>query len=322
MVEELEKHIAGLKTITLRAYLGKTQGKLTVRPVMSKRTGRLIGVTDFTEEQKRHQQKVIDAHTEKVIEDGLTINLEDPIDQIDWEWIKHCPEIEGDIEDCHSSKIALFYIENINKDTDIRIKKRKVKIQAFLYLQESSQTKKIEVCRLMGIDAISFSGRELEDYLGELADSNPKRLVDAFEDKLVKVKLFLYGLVDKRIISIDQDNVYRWGSYILGIAEKSALEWLQISDNASHVKRLHEILYPAPVSLTRNEGELAMPSKPLATKSEILSEPSEADMENARERYKILTGRLPHHKLKIENILEKIEEEEQKLLEGEDSLEL
>lgn len=312
-VIELEKNIVGLKKITIRAFLGKTQGKLTVRPVKSKSTGRLMGVPLYTEEMRRTTVKVVDAHTEKVIEDGMVINLDDSLDAIDWDWVKYCPEVLGSLEECASETRALFYIENLQKDTEDRIQKRVTKSKAFMYLEQANYSKQCEVVRLLQMNPDDFSKRDLIDYLGELADTEPKKLVGAFEDKMIKVKLFLYGLLDKRIIAKDQDGVYRYGAYVMGTNEKSALDWLQLTENANIIKRLHTELYPAPVTKNTNGGfvlgseqdpekkepEISLPINPLPK--------DELDEVQARERYKEIFGKGAGN-MKLENILEKIRE--------------
>lgn len=324
-VVEIEKSVAGLKKITLRAYLGKTQGSITVRPVKDRMTGRLKGVKLLTDEEARKTFHVVTHETERVIKDYTVIDLEDPIDAIDWEWMKYCPEIMSSLEECFSNhSIALFYIENLTKDTEDRIAKRHVKSKAFKYLENCPLNKMVDIARLIGTDASTFTRLELEDYLGELAETNPKRLVEAFEDKFMKVKLFLYGLVDKKIVQVDQDGVYRWNQHILGTSEKSALDWLQMTDNRMYVKRLQDELYPSPKiddsgSFNLGEdGQAKLPTedlpKPLGDeelagvkqKEERISELEALSDEELKDVYNSLYGKNPNGKAKKETIIENI----------------
>ena len=338
--EQLEEGIAGLKKIKFRAVLGKTQGKLTVCPAKSKVTGRLHGVKILSEDEKRVSTYFVNQDTEVSIYDGFELDLEDHIDAINWRWMKHLPELVASIEDSYSSPTALFYIENMQKDTENRILQRGYKTRAFTYFNESSQSKRVEICRILGVDATSMSPIEIEDYLGELADTSSKKLVAAFEDKLIKVKLFLYALVDKRIVTVDRDGVYGWGNHILGVNEKSALEWLQIKDNASYIVRLHDLVYPKPEA-TRFSGsndlrEIALPGpkvpetivpEPIAPKDEedfeldippfvppfekkVELSPEEV-MSEAKEKYFNLFQKRAGNQ-SLENILTRIREEEAK----------
>lgn len=327
-VVEIEKTVAGLKKITLRSYLGKTQGSLTIRPVKDKMTGRLKGVKRMTDDEMRRAIHVVTNDTERVIKDNTIIDLEDQIDAIDWEWMKFCPEIFSSLEECFSNHhIALFYVENLEKDTEERVKKRYVKKQAYFYLDEASQPKKIDVARILGTDATTFTKMDLEDYLYEIAEANPKRIIEAFEDKLIKVKLFLFGLLDKRIILVDQDGVYRWNNHILGTSEKSALDWLQMADNAMHVKRLSDELYPVPVIKKEEEPRLANHDvKPSLSEDELketLNRERETDEleklseEQLREMYKSLYEKAPHPQTSIEKLIDRIRDKKA-LLEIED----
>jgi hypothetical protein len=261
-LEKLEAGIAGLRVIKFRAVLGKTQGKLNVCPGRSKQTKRLLGVDLLSEEEKRTAVYVVDKETNLDIFDGFEIDLDNPYDKVNWKWLKYLPELVPSLEDSYDTPLALFYVENLHKDTNDRIMKRKVKELAFKYLAESSPPKKADICRIMGTDSTYMSPLDLDDYLGEMADASPRKIVDAFEDRLIKVKLFLYALLDKKIVSKDVDGVYSWGAHILGVNEKSALIWLQVSDNAHYIKRLHEEVYPKP-ELVKDygTGEIALPKK-------------------------------------------------------------
>jgi hypothetical protein len=331
--EQLIEGIAGLKKITFRSVLGKTQGKLTLCPGRSKITKRLIGVKVLSEDERRVSSYVVTEDTEVVVYDGYELDMEDHIDKTNWQWMKHLPELVATLEDSYGAPTALFYVENLNKDTEIRITERSFKTKAFGYLQEASQSKRVEVCRILGTDASTMSPIEIEDYLGEMADSASKKLVNAFEDKLIKVKLFLYALLDKRIINVDADGVYSWGSHILGVNEKSALEWLQLRDNSQYIKRLHDIVYPKPQVTSFNDSheirEIAMPVTNVSQadleddledfKLPQVPEPvlqaayapsTDASLEIARDRFNQLFGKRPGN-MSLANIMTKIEEAEQ-----------
>jgi hypothetical protein len=335
-LEKLEAGIAGLKVIKFRAVLGKTQGKLNVCPARSKTTKRLLGVKLMSEEEKRTASYVIDENTDLDIFDGFEIDLDNPIDAMNWEWLKYLPELVPSLEDSYDTPLALFYVENLHKDTNDRIAKRKVKELAFKYLDQSNAPKKAEICRIMGVDSTYMTPLDLEDYLGEMADTAPSKIVEAFEDKLIKVKLFLYALLDKKIVVKDQDGVYSWGAHILGVNEKSVLEWLQISSNAHYVKSLHDQVYPAPEAkeVPVNTGELALPPKPVIpvektespildpvkavpTGDELVTTTTVIDMslgdemveQLARQKYEELFFKKAGN-MSLKNILAKIEEEE------------
>jgi hypothetical protein len=179
-------------------------------------------------------------------------------------------------------------------------------MKAFEYIKEASQTKKVEICRLLGVDATTMNAKDIEDYLGDLADSTPRKVVDAFEDVLVKVKLFLYALVDKKIVTIDQHGVYQWGALILGINEASALTWLQLPANSGYVKRLRDLVYPTPETVKSTAETGFIPDIALPVEDANLSQVSE-DFENqVKEQYKQIFGKPAPPKMKVESMVDKI----------------
>jgi hypothetical protein len=307
----LDEQLAGMKVITFRSALGKTQGKLTVSPVISKKTGKMLGVQLLSEEEKKKHIHVVESTTERDIYDGFQLHLDDETDRIDWEWIQYCPELVASYDEIFSNPNALFYIENTERDTDNRIRERGIKIKAFSYLNDANATKKVEILRLMNIDATSMSPKDIEDILGEMADVSPRKVVEAFEDKMIKIKLFLYACLDKRIITVDQNGVYQWGAFILGVSEESALKWLQIRENASYVARLQELVYPkvtSPIEEPTHVAELAS-TIPAADLTNVGS----AAEESIKQEYERLFGAKPHHNAKIENLIDKINQKKAEL---------
>lgn len=316
-VEQLEKGIAGLRKITFRAVLGKTQGKLSVCPARSKSTGRLMGVANLSDDQKKVLPYVVNEETTIDIFDGFELNLDNEIDSINWEWIKHLPELVSSVEISYETPQALFYIENVEKDTEDRIKARKVKTDAFQYLNQATAAKKVEICRLLGIDADTMKPVDIDDYLGEIADSTPKKIVNAFEDKLIKVKLFLYRLTDMKIITIDSSGVYSWGNKVLGVNEGAVLIWLQLNENAAHIKQLYDLAYPK-AELTSGLDELDLGEIPgIPTTEDSLrgqkdAAPDPLIEQLARDEYEKLFGKKAGN-MSLTNILKKITEEKERL---------
>lgn len=246
-LEQIETNVAGKQQITLRAVFGKQQGKLTVYPMQVGDTGKMVGVENLSEEEKRTVKRLVTPETSRIIEDGSTFDLSDETDKTDWEWIKVLPEIVESREKAHEEPRALFYIEDLDRDIQVRIKKADLIFQALKLVSESSDFKKNEICRLMGQDTRYFRPIDVEEYLKERAMNNPAELIQKYNDRYYKVRLFLYRLLDAKIIKKDGNNIYKYGEIILGVNEDAALHWLSDSNNAQFVRQWQMQLNPDPL---------------------------------------------------------------------------
>jgi hypothetical protein len=266
-VVAMENAVKGLNEITLRAYLGKQQGALIVRPMKSERTGQLMGVPRLSDDERKKASYVVTHETERKISDGTVIKLNEPVDEADWGWIKYCPELKGSLEECYNDHRSLFYIENVKRDVEIRINARNIKKKAFRLLEEASFAKQIEICSLLGVDVEHWKPYDIEDYLGDLCETNAKRLLEAFEDEDATVKLFINDAIRKKIVVVDSNNIYKFGSTIMGTDYQSTIDWIKTPANAKLSKTLYDQVN-RPATMLKNdfldEDSVPIPSSPIA----------------------------------------------------------
>lgn len=243
-IEQIENAPAGENVIVLKAVYGKQQGRLLLQPARDRRTGQLLGVKKLSDEDKRKVPYFVDNTTTREITDGLTLDLSEDIARIDWEWIKHCPEIALSFDESQSSAHALFYVKNDEKEISERIKKVKLTQKALsLVAEEKSQAQWYSVARLLGNRMDHAKPIEVEEYLYSIAQANPQKLVDAYTDKDAKAKLFLMSLRDKDYVKTI-GGVLRFGETPLGINESQAVEFIKNPMNASIIEIMRRTLYP------------------------------------------------------------------------------
>ena len=243
-LEQIERDPVRKTKITLKAIYGKQQGPLILSPAREELSGRLAGVELLSDEQAKKSVKIINEQTTRKITDGCVFDLNNDIDKLDWKWIKECGEIASDFDEAQSNPRALFYVEDLEAQTDKKLASRAQKHKAMSYVFESSTIKRQEVCRLLGKDVSYFSQRDIEDYLTELAETKPINIIRVFEDKDYKAKLFLYKLIDKKVIKISNGGVYKYNELTIGLNQEAVLYWLSDARNADIVREFHLILNP------------------------------------------------------------------------------
>jgi hypothetical protein len=249
--------------ITLRAVWGKQQGPLRLCPAKDALTGQLLGVKFLKESEKADSPRVVTAETERILTDDMTLSGDNPVDLIDWDWIQETREVSPDFATAQSEPGALFYVDQPDKEIDDRITKREVAADAMDIVRKTNSVEREELCRMLGQNVEHWRDKDIKDYLYGIVEENPKKVIDASDDPNRKTKMFLYKLLDKKIITKDADGIYKYGSIIMGLNETSAIVWINDSKNKELVSKFYRELNPAKPASTviedlenaDNEGE-------------------------------------------------------------------
>jgi hypothetical protein len=252
------------KEIVLKAYSGKVKGAVHVWPRLDTSTGKLLGVRSLSEEEKRNSPRVVDITTNRKITDGTTLNLNDPVDSIDWEWLRLSGAISEDFEEGLSDNTT-HYVYEPDKELDDKIAKINLKYEAVEIIRNASDDQRKEMARVIfGQNVGGFRSKELYEYMMDRAEREPKKIIAGIEDPHYKEKLFLFALIDKKTISIDAHGHYRYGDIILGTHLDSAIHWMNDNRNRDLVGRFYVELNgkaPTATSSIINEFETLNPKK-------------------------------------------------------------
>ncbi len=228
------------KLITLRAVYGKQQGSVKIRPVFDTSIGRLFtGQEMMTDDEKRKAKLVIDENTTYTLSDGVVLNLSQEAMAIHWKWMQRHPYIAESFDAAQSLPLALFYVEDIEKEMDKKATKRDQIYQALKEVKESSEVKKAEIMRLLGQKSAHFTPRQVVDYLEDLAMNKPERILEAYSDKRYKERLLLYKLMDQKVINYE-NKVYKYEGNSIGLTEDQAIDFLSDPRNADIVGLLKQ----------------------------------------------------------------------------------
>lgn len=228
--------------ITLKAFHGKTQGPLLISPVRDRITGRLRGVIEVSEEERRKQARPVTADTQRKISDGLQLDLDNEIDKTDWAWIKENSEISLSLEDAQSNTRVLFYVDLPDKEVEERQKRRDKRFEAETIIRKSSHAERKDLCRYLGQDLTYVSNPETEgmDFLlGKLdVKGGADQIINASADPKLKTKLFLFKLIDLRKITKRANGMLVYGETVIGLTVEAAVQWLDDTRNRDIVGKL------------------------------------------------------------------------------------
>lgn len=239
-VTQLENGTPGTKLITLKSVW--KQGKCTVQPVPDGR-GWYLGIPRLTDEDKRKLKYWADKNARCVLMDGLTFDLSEESQRVTWGWVKHCVEIAATLEDTQSIKQAEFYIHIVEDEAAKSVAKRSLVYQAMRYINEDDERNLKDRATILGVNMQEDSTIVVMDYLMEMAQHNPQKVVDSYENKFIALKLLMLSALDKNIIKYD-GSIYRHGNTVLGVSENAAFEYLKRPDNKAIVALIEREVHP------------------------------------------------------------------------------
>lgn len=133
--------------IVLRSYNAKRQTPVRVSPLQD-HTGKLYtgqgerGYYELlTEEEKKKLPVVVDHFRVKTLMNGTVLDLDDPIDAIDWKWMQKHPYIDLNRQLSNKGRSAVFYVEDEQRDSEMKVKTDRMITVAKGKMYEASQSK-------------------------------------------------------------------------------------------------------------------------------------------------------------------------------------
>jgi hypothetical protein len=240
-LEQLENGTPTDKIISLRSIF-KT--KSTVQPALDPATNWYAGVERMSADDKKGKHYFVEPETTKlVLEDGITFNLDNIVDKLNWDWVKLLPQVESSFEAAQQNPSAAFYVYIEGKEALKRNTFKDSQFKAEKYVRDDSPVNYEDRCLLLGYDMANEHPESLRDFLTDMARRSPIKVIQLYESKSISIKL-LFLKARKKGIIISDKNVLQYGNIALGINENSALAFLMDKDNKEILELLNKDIYP------------------------------------------------------------------------------
>lgn len=238
-IEQLENGTVADKVIEIKAIYKTT--KFTIQPAFDPNKKWWAGVARLSDEQKKEEDYYIvvgetapdrqHLNTKLTLKDGLIFDLKEKIDRINWEWVKHCPQVAMSFAEAQSSK-ALFYVHIEGRESEMRTRTVEKRFEAVKLVMEDAVTNYVNRALLLGVDMETSQPAVIKDFLLEVAEKTPDKIFRVYRDKAMKVHLLYLKAKKAGIIKVDhRDNVITYASTILGISDESAITYLQNNED-------------------------------------------------------------------------------------------
>lgn len=241
----LEQRMEGTpeqKIITLRSVYTKEQ-KLTLQPVSDGR-GWYKGLERLSEEDKRKLDYYAEPTSKVIITDGYEFDLNQKQDVVDWNWVQHSPRIAKDQETALSSGTALFYVHIEEREEKITLDRNRIMHKAKTLVFNDSPSNYINRARLLGSDMKNHNPITVENFLVKMCDSleGAKKIIEAYENPHLGIKLMYYKALDSNIITKDAHSLVKYHTTVLGMGDEGAIAYLISPSNKEILSSIEQEL--------------------------------------------------------------------------------
>lgn len=259
--------------IILRSVYGKVGQKYYIQPCKDQVTGRLPECVKHVNSQgdmiltdaERNSGKYFIKETETfIIEDGKTFNLEDPIEQAQWEAIKNCVLIAPDryAKDSQgnllidgtvgwkSAKprygVAELYIERPGYEAVKKVNKKRKIHNAVSYILDDPKGSegRLLIAKLLGKRMSNLPDAEVEDYLLSVAEKNPDKIIDLYTGDDSTLRLLFIEAKDKHIIRLKNKLYIYTDNIVLGATDDAVIAWMKDPKNKKVLELIRKDTYP------------------------------------------------------------------------------
>lgn len=208
-----------------------------IQPPVERSTGKLFtGQPIFTEEEKRYVPHIVTKDTTRILQGKIVLDLSNPIDAIDWVWMREHPYINAKFGK------NLWEVEDTEKQVKEKLSKEKKAIKLKSALLELALSEKRKIVRVFAGNS-EDTENAIDTFLLDLVDKNVKMATgrdvsQIYEDKeYLNNCYFAYLLIDKGEVSINLSN-YLFRDKVIATDFEGYLMWLNEASNKEVVSVL------------------------------------------------------------------------------------
>ena len=276
-IKEIQNGDVKSNIITLRSSWGKVGQKIYIEPQRDPKTGRfptcvkrvnsqgdIILTPAELELESAGKAAYIREDQVFIIQDGTTLNLDDPYQAAEWEAIKNCDLIAADrfakddkgnylIDGTTDPKnphprygSAELYVERPGVDSNRRVTLKKLQIKAanFILNDERGYDGRLLVARVLGRNMSNQPNSDIEDYLLSIADKTPEKIINCYTGGDMSLQMLLIEAREAGVIR-KRNNLYMYGDdTILGSSEQAVINWMKEPKNAKILAMIRKDTYP------------------------------------------------------------------------------
>ena len=190
-----------------------------------------------------------------VVTDGTTFNLGDKRQENIWNAIKghdlFAPSRDARDEngvllidgDAKRYGTAELYVDVPGEESERSVSRKKLILQAMQYVAEDSVDGRLTKCKLLGKNMRYAPSSDVEDYLYQIAEKTPARIIDLYTNGDTGLRLLLIEAKDKNIIK-KKNGVFMYGEAVLGMTDDAVIGFFKTPSNKSIFEEIKRETFP------------------------------------------------------------------------------
>ena len=207
-----------------------------------------------------------------VVVDGTTFNLADKRQANIWNAIKNhdlfAPSRDARDEngvllidgDAKKYGTAELYIDVPGEESERSVSRKKLIMQAFRYVEEDSVDGRLTKCKLLGKNMKYAPSSDVEDYLYQVAEKSPNKIIDLYTNGDTALRLLLIEAKDKNIIR-KKNGVLMYGESVLGMTDDTVILFFKTPSNKAIFEEIKRATFPQFVQPTDTDKPEAKTTK-------------------------------------------------------------
>ena len=279
---ENKKQIETSQKIILRSVRGKVGNVIKIQPCKNPETSEYPscvkrvdsnGDMILSEKERNDPNRIYfikETDTFDIV-DGTTFDLENVRQRFIWEAIQHCPLIAPDYyaKDSNGNSlingtsgdytlkdylnrnprrfgVAELFVERPGVEATRRVSRKKLKhdAESYIYGDERGYDGRVLKARLLGHKMDGMADADVTDYLLQVAERDPERIISLYTGGDTAVRLLFIEARDKNVI-LYKNKLYQYAdNVILGATDEAAILFLKDPKNANVYKLIKQDTYP------------------------------------------------------------------------------
>ena len=271
---ESNKEVDLSQKIVLRSVRGKVGNIIKIQPCKNPETSEYAdcvkrvdsnGDMILSEAERNDPNRVYFIKETDVFDivDGTTFDLENIRQRFIWEAIKYCPLIAPDYyaKDRNGNSlingtpgwnnkaprygVAELFVERPGVEANRRVSRRKLKhdAESYIYNDERGADGRVLKARLLGHKMDGMADADVTDYLLQVADNDPEKIINLYTGGDTAVRLLFIEARDKHVITY-KNKLFTYADAVLGATDDAAILFLKDPKNANLYKLIKQDTYP------------------------------------------------------------------------------
>jgi hypothetical protein len=122
--------------------------------------------------------------------------------------------------------VADLYIERPGEITKAKVSKKQIVFRASSYIYDDSESDRVKKAKVLGRNLSNAATADVLDFLLEVAEKNPQKIIDLYEGEDWKMHLFILDAIDRGVIR-KKDNIYNYDDKMIGGSIESVISFLR-----------------------------------------------------------------------------------------------